>query len=149
MTDKSNCSQLQVPCDKISDNWWDLLCHHNIWLSLSSGGRSQGKIHSWPISSPATRNLKYFQVWLLAFPSTVFGSTKLSVILALWCFADWLFGYLWRVEKEKSERKQKWKFNVEIVTKWRPSAILSRKFRVYRLRIPSSIKEVHKNMTNC
>jgi len=25
-----------------------------------------------------------------------------------------LIGYLWRVEKEKSERKQKWKFNVEI-----------------------------------
>ena len=27
-----------------------------------------------------------------------------------------MFGYLWRVEKEKSERKQKWKFNVEIFT---------------------------------
>ena len=30
---------------------------------------------------------------------------------------------------------------------WRPSAILSRKFRVSRLRNPSSIKEAHKNMT--
>ena len=27
-----------------------------------------------------------------------------------------MFGYLWRVEKEKSERKRKWKFNVEIFT---------------------------------
>ena len=27
-----------------------------------------------------------------------------------------MFGYLWRVEKEKSERKRKWKFNVDIFT---------------------------------
>ena len=27
-----------------------------------------------------------------------------------------MFGYLWRVEKEKSERKRKWKLNVEIFT---------------------------------
>ena len=56
MTDKSNCSQLQVYCDKISYSWWDLLCHHNIWLSCSSGGRSQGRVHSGlrSISSPAT-----------------------------------------------------------------------------------------------
>ena len=40
----------------------------------------------------------------------------MSIILALWCFADRLFGYLWRVEKEKSERKRKWKLNVEIFT---------------------------------
>ena len=31
--------------------------------------------------------LKTFQVWLLAFPSRVSGSLKLSVILALLCFA--------------------------------------------------------------
>ena len=36
--------------------------------------------------------------------------TKLSVIFALWCFADW------GVENEKSDRKWKWKFNVEIST---------------------------------
>ena len=36
------------------------------------------------------------------------------VILVLWYFADLWFGYLWRVEKEMSERKQKWKFNVEM-----------------------------------
>ena len=44
MTDKSNCSQLQVYCDKISYSWWDLLCHHNIWQSLSSGGRSPDRV---------------------------------------------------------------------------------------------------------
>ena len=27
-----------------------------------------------------------------------------------------MFGYLWRVEQEKSDRKQKWKLNVEIFT---------------------------------
>ena len=27
-----------------------------------------------------------------------------------------MFDYLWRIEKEKSEREQKWKFNVEIFT---------------------------------
>ena len=27
---------------------------------------------------------------------------------------DWCFGYLWKVEKEKLERKQTWKLNVEI-----------------------------------
>ena len=41
------------------------------------------------------------------------GSTKLSIILALCCFAEWCFGYLWRVEKE---RKGQWKLNVEIFT---------------------------------
>ena len=41
---------------------------------------------------------------------------KSSVILALWCFANWCFGHVGRVEKEKSERKRKWKLNVEIFT---------------------------------
>ena len=35
--------------------------------------------------------------------------------LALWCFANWCFGRLWRVEKEKSEIKQTWKLNVKIL----------------------------------
>ena len=50
------------------------------------------------------------------YTSTVSGSKKLSVILALLCFADKWFGHIWTVEKEKLERKQKWNFNVEIFT---------------------------------
>ena len=45
----------------------------------------------------------------LAFPSPVSGLLKLlklSVILALLCFADLWFVYMWRVEKEKSEREK-------------------------------------------
>ena len=64
-----------------------------------------------------------WKIQLITTPSnlSVFGPTKLSVRLALWCFSDWCFDYLWRIEKEKSERKQTWKFNVEIYTlmsKW-------------------------------
>ena len=82
-------------------HWWHSLLHtsatpsrFSLAPSLSSGGRPPRQSKQlWSISSPDTRNLKYFQVWLLAFPSTVSGSIKLSVILALLCFADLWFGY--------------------------------------------------------
>ena len=45
--------------------------------------------------------------------------------LALWCFANWCFGRLWRVEKEKSEIKQTWKLNVKILLR-----LLSKWFRL-------------------
>ena len=56
------------------------------------------------------------------FSSTVFWSTKLSIIFGLWCLQiDGLFIYGggW---KEKSERKRKWKVNVEIFTLYSDSS---------------------------
>ena len=75
MTDKSNCSQLQVHCDMILDSWWDLLCHHNIWLSLSSDGRSQRRVHSGQSSDQYHRQPPELEI----FQSLTFSITKYSL----------------------------------------------------------------------
>ena len=59
----------------------------------------------WPFSSQSlTFSIPKHSLWV----------NKVVRLFGLWCFADWWFGYLWRVEKEKSERKRKWQFDVEI-----------------------------------
>ena len=60
---------------------------------------------------------------------------KLPGTLALWCFVNWCVGYLWRVEKEKSERKRTWKFTVEIFA---PIYVKWFRFELFQqIRVPS------------
>ena len=67
----------------------------------------------------------------------------MPVILALWCFADWWFGYLWRVDKEKSKRKQKWKLNIDIFTQlFRFGLLMSKLFRFGLYRVQSFAERV-------
>ena len=84
MTIKSNCSQLQVHCDKISDVVGDICCATAIFDSLYSGVEyTVGKA---PINIiPNHTEHETLPTLTLAFPSTVFGSSKLYVIFAL-CF---------------------------------------------------------------
>ena len=49
-------------------------------------------------------------------PTSCIRLTSDYNLFYLYCRAGYRFGYLWRVEKKKSERKRKWKFAVEIFT---------------------------------
>ena len=112
MTDKSNCSQLQVNCDKITDSWWDLLfttifdCPSLLVAALKAE-YTLGKAPINIIARQSIQNLKYFQVWIHKVVYHIF-------IFVLWRFTDWWFGYLLRGEKDKSNRKRKWKIFVDI-----------------------------------
>ena len=44
----------------------------------------------------------------------ILGSPPVRVLVSFQGLIWWWFDYVWRIEKEKSERKGKWKFNVEM-----------------------------------
>ena len=143
MTDNSNCWQLQVQlvhCERISDSWWDLIVPLFCW-PLSRQSTQWAKL--WSISSPATRKLKYF--WSLTFSIPKYSlwidrvvrhtCTVVFCRLIVWLSMD---SIVWRVEKEKSERKQNWKLMLKFLL-----CLMSKWFRFglfQQIRVPSEYR---------